>query len=144
MLDVLRPKNMIYIHWPCSICISYIFVVVTNKSDTFDFSKKRFIWLTALVHHGREDLGACMTAQSWCQGIRCLLLIRSRAEIVTKPGLQWPIPSDLLSAVGPCLLRFYSPKQELLDKGPTSSNTCLRGWTPHSNYNSVSILSFFP
>lgn len=89
MLTVLKPKNMIYTHWPCSICISYVFVVVTNKSDNFDLCQERFIWLTALVHHGREDLGACMTAQPWCQGIRCLWLISSRAVTVTKHGLQW-------------------------------------------------------
>lgn len=102
---------MSYTHWPCYICVSYVFDAVANLSDNFDLIKERFIWLTVLVHHGREDLEACMMAQPWCQGIRCLRLNRSRTEIMTKHGLQWPIPRDLFSAVEPCLLRFYSPKQ---------------------------------
>lgn len=61
MLNILKPKNTIYAHRPCFICISYVFVAVTNISDNFDLNKERFIWLIVLVHHGREDLKAWMS-----------------------------------------------------------------------------------
>lgn len=67
MPNELKQKNATYTYWPCSICIGYAFVAVTNISNNFNLSEQRFIWLTVLVHHGREDLEACI-AQPWHEG----------------------------------------------------------------------------